>query len=498
MTAPATAPEPVEGSEAPYRQTNDDGSRFYYFTSPATGTEEQFWSVTTALSAKAKDGLKFWAAGLAAERAMDSIPAMVYAQRLDDCGNARSRSTAGCGQCPMCVQVSIERVHIGESSRRAIEGSAVHNALEWWIAWGSWLGAAEVANQDQKLIEAYPGSLAKALPPYLEQLARWAAEYAVEPLDFLASEMTVYNTAHRFAGTLDAILRLTVRNKKSARLVSRLLGRPVYAGDTVTVVMDCKSREGEAKKGEQSTKKLYDDHALQLAAYRSADLCMPSKVDRLIKKMIPTDGAVVLQIRPDGYSFEPVLSGPEELDGFLGFLKGFRWTVERGPASIAVKTFPVVGDGKGDFFLGERPADPPKFYDDADPAQALAEIYDGFSSVEAFAASSPFVRGNDTIDRLATEMDMLPGDLEVIRGSGACAACGRMDPKRRSSRCQGKVDPPCPLRAGVHTGIEVRSTVQAPPERAQAPVTRTTNATLASISRQRRPGEALTDADIPF
>jgi hypothetical protein len=100
------------------------------------------------------------------------------------------------------------------------------------------------------------------------------------------------------------------------------------------VVGDAKSREGDGKQ-------FYDEHALQLAPYRRATWCMPSKIDRLLKPMPATEGAVIIQIRPDGYTFEPVRTDDTEFQAFLATLRLFRWTVEHGSASIAVKTFPV-------------------------------------------------------------------------------------------------------------------------------------------------------------
>jgi hypothetical protein len=471
---------PSEGSTAPERVTREDGSRFYPFPNVDTGEEEQFWSVTTALSVKNKDGLKWWAGKVSAARAMDSIPVMLASQRVEECGNTGSKTTTPCGRCPACVQAMIANVHIGESSRRAIEGSAVHNALEQYITTGRRLNAAEVANLDQRLLEQYPGRLIEALPPYLERLWEWIDDYAIVPEDFLASEMTVYSTRHRYAGTLDAILRLVVRNMKSARMVARLLGRPVYTGDSVAVVLDCKSREGEKKQ-------IYDDHPLQLTAYRHADLCMPSKVDRLLRRMIPTEGAVVFQPRPDGYTFEPVLSGPEELATFLHLLAAYQWTVERGPASIAVKTFPVPGGTSGDFWMGERPPAATRCVNDTDG--------DGGCAACARDPEAPCRRP------VATTVGATPDGVNGKAGSvgATCAGCGRVDPKRRSVNC--KKATVCMLADGpaLASGPQVRSTVvmpealQAPPSRARA-----TSATLESIARSRVPGATLTDDDIPF
>lgn len=332
-----STPDPVV---APLRQQDARG-RFYTFTDPETGREDDFWSVTTALQAYAKDGLKWWAAKLAAQRAMDNLPMLIMSQRLEPCGNSYKRDDSRCNRCPVCVTRWVELFHLGESTRRKHEGSALHDALEDKILERPERSPAELG---QKYIQDHP-DIVKMLPPYLETLNRWWKDYAVEPGDFGAAEMTVFNTVHRYGGTLDFLWTIHARNMLSAKLLARITGRTDHR--PVTVVGDCKSREGDGKQ-------LYDEHPLQLAPYRWANFCMPDKTTRVLHAMPSTRGAVVLQIRPDGFTCEPVYSGEEEFRTFLGILETFRWMVERGAAAIAVKSFPVpegfawppVGDGE--------------------------------------------------------------------------------------------------------------------------------------------------------
>lgn len=316
---------------APVRQTAEDGSRFYEWPDPTTGETRPFWSVTTALSALNKDGLKWWSAKLAARRAMDNLPMLLASQRVDPCGRTHARTEPlRCERCPECVQRWVELFHVGESERRKHEGSAVHDALEAGILHG-WDAIPEPVELGQKYLERHPG-IVQALPPYLASLRRWIDDYALQPEDFQASEMTIFNEQHEYGGTLDAILRLVARNGHAAKMIARISGK--ITGEAVDVVLDCKSREGEGKA-------FYGEHALQLTPYRRATHCMPDKVSRVLRPMPVTDGAAVLQVRPDGYTFEPIRTGPEEFDAFLAALEMFRWTVEHESASIAVKSFPV-------------------------------------------------------------------------------------------------------------------------------------------------------------
>src|SRR6185369_15723626 len=93
----------LDGTVAPERQHNESG-RFYPFPGLNGGPEDQFWSVTTALQAYAKDGLKWWAAQLSSRRAMENLPLLVSSQLLEPCGRSYARTPPlRCDKCPACV-----------------------------------------------------------------------------------------------------------------------------------------------------------------------------------------------------------------------------------------------------------------------------------------------------------------------------------------------------------------------------------------------------------
>ncbi|HEX8114788.1 MAG TPA: hypothetical protein VF516_43960 [Kofleriaceae bacterium] len=326
MTAPAAAPAAL-----PVHVTAEDGSRFYLRTNPDTGVEEHYWSVTTALSVKNKDGLKWWSAKLAARRAMANLPMLVRSQLVEACGRTWARTEPlRCEKCAECVQRWVELFHVGESERRKHEGSAIHDAVESWIKTGEWRTPVDLA---QPYLERHP-DIVKMLPPYLERCRQWVEEYGLRPEDFWASEMTVYHHGHKYAGTCDGALWLSPRTKKAAQLMARILGRLPLPDERILVIIDCKTREGEDTE-------IYDDHPLQLTAYRNAQTCRPSKVHDREFPMPATHGAVIFQPRPDGYAFRPVRTGPGEFKAFLAFLDGWRWTVEDGATSTQVGTFPM-------------------------------------------------------------------------------------------------------------------------------------------------------------
>lgn len=298
-------------AEPETRRTADDGSKFYEREDPATGAVTRYDSVTSVLGVKDKPGLKWWAAKLAARRAMDNLPKLVASARLDPCGRTYKRTgPERCNECVECTQRWVELFHVGESERRRREGSAFHDVVEWWTLHGEF--------------PPYADDVAR----YVEAFKRMVIDYGLTHQSWEACEMTVYEPDHGYAGTLDGIVHFRPVTEKAARLCARL-GHPQGA----RVVIDAKTREGEDKA-------LYDEHALQLTAYRWARIAR-IKISGVEVELPPTVGGVVFQPRPDGYTLEPVLTGPEEMEAFLNALKLYRWTQARGAASIAVGTFPV-------------------------------------------------------------------------------------------------------------------------------------------------------------
>lgn len=139
------------------------------------------------------------------------------------------------------------------------------------------------------------GEITPELRPWVEGYARFLDEWEIE---ILHSEMPVCHTEYRYGGTLDAIG------------VSPRLGR---------VLLDIKTGKG-----------VYAETALQLAAYRYADLGLvpvdvigPRGGKSIEWQEIPvpaTDSTIVAHVREDGTSAIPTVSDRETWTAFLYIL----------------------------------------------------------------------------------------------------------------------------------------------------------------------------------
>jgi hypothetical protein len=292
--------------------------------------------VTTALSVVAKPALLYWATGLAARRAMENLPRLIAAARIEPCERTRKRTgPPRCGECVECVAWWVEGYHIGEKERRAREGSAVHDVIEWWSKTGV------IKHDPSAHLYEYDGQTRQVtleqIQPYIDSFLTWVTDYGITPESFLACEATVWHHTDLWAGTTDGILLIKPVTPKAAKLCARVhafnghtgadLDRPVW------VLLDNKSRE-------KVDKAFYPEYALQGAAYRYAETMTP-KLGAIEVEMPPTDGAVIFQPRPAGYSFEPVVAGKREYLTFLDALRLYQWRADHGDKAVQVGTFPV-------------------------------------------------------------------------------------------------------------------------------------------------------------
>jgi hypothetical protein len=339
-------------AEPAQRRTADDGGKFYEHPTrvDGTGAPRRYISVTTALGVIAKPALLHWATKLSARRAMENLPKLIAGARIaDECGRTYARTDPPrCGVCVRCVQRWVEIFHIGEKERRAREGSAVHDVIEWWSMTG------EIRYKPSEHMFELDGVTRQVtweqIEPYIQRFEQWVADYGITPESFLVCEATVWHHGDGWGGTTDGILRICPVTAKAARLCARIHaanGRTGAALDEpVDVVLDNKSREGDQTKREPTKKAFYPEYALQSGgAYRHAQT-MTAKLSAFEVDMPKTDGAVILQLRPDGYSFEPVSAGMREYRAFLAALDLFRWQSEHGDASVQVGTFPVPAGWK--------------------------------------------------------------------------------------------------------------------------------------------------------
>jgi hypothetical protein len=335
-------------SEPYQRRTNDDGSKFYEHP---TRTEEvpgpdgkstivrpaRYVSVTTALGIVDKPALVFWSANLAARRAMANLPQLLVAAfKEDDCGRSAARTEPlGCGTCAACTERWVALFHHGEKERRAREGSAVHDILEWWTKTGEWV------YRPRDSWGEYAPTL-EQIAPYLRRLQEFVEDFGLTPESWLICECTVFHHGLKYGGTLDGVVRVYPRTKKSAEFCARIARSQEIPWDKVVaegvlVVVDCKSSEGEDAK-------VYVEAVLQLTAYRFAETMIPAKDSLIEMPMLATDGAVVLQVRPDGYRFRPVLTDGRSMKAFRAVLDLHRWHSEWGEYSTQVQAFPKPDD----------------------------------------------------------------------------------------------------------------------------------------------------------
>lgn len=330
----------------PAQRRDIDGKKYYehpHRTEPdpdRPGHERpaRYLSVTQALGSVNKDALKFWSANLAARRAMENLPKLLGAVLIPDCGRAAARTEPlGCGVCEACVQRWVALFHVGETARRAREGTAAHDILETWTKTGEWI-YRPVLTGDPAVDQYVPTQ--DTMAPYILSLQAFIQDFGLKPESWIVCECTVYHHTLRYAGTLDGIVNIWPVTKKSADFWARIARYGGVPGDQpVRVIIDAKSSEKEKA---DASGAFYPEHSLQQAPYRNAETMLPKgAAPELETEMLATDGAAILQIRPDGCTLRPVLAAGNEMKAFRGVLDLARWEIEHGAKATQVGTFPL-------------------------------------------------------------------------------------------------------------------------------------------------------------
>jgi hypothetical protein len=310
MTGPALA------------RNDADGRRFYTFGSPP----EAFWSVTTIISGGVPKHLQAHYAKLAAE--------LAYAAIVERGPNSRSsaivRRLASLGRADVVERQArgeLKSIKLAKLSTRdlalrwikgaadrhrdaaAARGTAVHQEAEQLV-----LAHAREASRlilDRQAIASWPAEL----EPYQAAFVGWVDDFA--PV-FVAAEATVFNRTQAYAGTLDAIVHLTVRqlleaiaqggggtqaaSVEEARIWAFLAGLDPDA--PVAVIVDFKT--GTA---------VYPEVALQLAPYARAEFI--GAPDGLTELPMPEVAlGAVLHLTPKGYRFRLVRIDQPIFDAF--------------------------------------------------------------------------------------------------------------------------------------------------------------------------------------
>lgn len=165
--------------------------------------------------------------------------------------------------------------------KAADAGSAVHAAIESAVK------------------STEPPRWPKALDGFRVQFDRFLAAYQPE---WVTSEATVYSRTHGYAGTLDSIATIGGR----------------------TLLIDAKSGEN-----------IYDETAMQLAAYRYADWI--DLGDARETPMPTVEGCAVLHLRPDRYQLVEIVADQAQFEAFVHLIAVHRWQ-----QAVAAKT--LIGD----------------------------------------------------------------------------------------------------------------------------------------------------------
>ena len=272
-------------------RTDSDSGRTY-----TDGEGNQYWSVTTILNQGIpKPALITWASAEASKSVIHHLAKPLEATRglLEDALHSitdddhpdwevvcerlqKSIDAYNDRETPLGMIASGVKTHV-EKGRKVF--SNAHRQIRD--------EAADAGSEAHRAIELY--SLGEDVPELSEKaqasfdnFLEFVKEY--EPT-WEASELTVYNQTHKYAGTLDFIANIPA------------LGEGLTLGDIKT------------------GKGVYPEVALQLAAYRFAEFAETANNNARVE-MPETERAVVLHLRPDKWEIVPVKAEQEQLDMF--------------------------------------------------------------------------------------------------------------------------------------------------------------------------------------
>lgn len=246
------------------------GSRFYVDHE----TRVSVPGVTSVIGMLPKQFLKFWAAKLVAETAVDSfdfLERMLHTSGrdavVDHLKNAPNRYT----------------------KLRANVGSEAHDLFERMI-------------RGEAVRRVHPD-----LEPYRRNFAAFLHD--VNP-ELVRAEDIAWSDTHQYAGSFDAILRVWVIKREDGKLF--IDSTRSALSEPVLLMVDWKT-----------SKDTYPDVALQMSAYSHADKLIDP--DGNEHPMPEFDGAAVLHITPEEWEFKPVDISDAVFDVFLALRQVFDW-----------------------------------------------------------------------------------------------------------------------------------------------------------------------------
>ena len=247
----------------------------------------RFYSVTTLIGVLDKPALMYWAAEESAKLAVQVAPSL-------------SRRIREEGEDAVVKWLRDARFRPPKGRKSASQlGTEVHDACEQYALTG-----VRPAVDDPEV------------EPFLDQFDGWAQKF--QPA-YEAAEAAVYNKTYGYAGTLDAIAVI----------------------DGQRVILDYKSSRKSVGSDDKPTRP-YPEAALQLAAYRHAELMaawrarrfekyrrryylLNSDEEELGEPMPALDGAVVLHLTPEHADLYPVRTDDVVFEKFLHCIEVFEW-----------------------------------------------------------------------------------------------------------------------------------------------------------------------------
>jgi len=247
-----------------------------YYVDPETGLKLK--SVTTLLSQGCpKPGLIYWAGNTVAQTAIDNLPYLTKATLKKE-----TRLEA---------YEWLRRAHTRKKNERGDIGTTVHKIIEAFIL-------------DTTLPEIHP-----EITGYIDQFLLCVKEFDIE---FTASEMTVFNYAAGYAGTLD--------------WMANIPGYGHVMGDTKT------------------GKGVYAEAGMQMSAYRNAEMAWLRNGQKV---PVPhTDTAVVLHLSENTYELIPVQTNNAVYEKFRTVIDMAEWMNETSKTVVGQKLTPITTHGK--------------------------------------------------------------------------------------------------------------------------------------------------------
>ena len=248
----------------------------------------RFYSVTTLIGVLDKPALMYWAAEQTAEAAVTVATSL----------NRRVKEE---GRDVVVKWLRDARFRQPKGTVSAAElGTQVHDAVEQYALTGV---RPDIENPE--------------VIPFLDRFDEWAQVWQPK---YIAAEAAIYNKTFGYAGTLDAIAEI----------------------DGMKVILDYKSTRKSVDTNGKPTGP-YPEAALQLAAYRHAELLATWRARRFEKfrrryyllntaeeelgvKMPALDGAVVLHLTPQHATLHPVRADERVFEKFLHCIELFEWT----------------------------------------------------------------------------------------------------------------------------------------------------------------------------